>query len=571
MKYTYDSLGRVSARVVENGTDAGKLTSTYEYVDGGYGTGSTTPLVKKITQNGVSFEYAYDSRGNIISEKRNGIETTYAYDALGQLIRVNDPHENATWVYNYDRGGNITSKVQYAYVTTSTLGTPVDTISYTYGDSNWKDKLTSFNGQTITYDAIGNPTNDGMWTYAWQAGRQLKRMSREGQALSFKYGHDGLRIEKVLEHSWYPEITKYTYQGKLLTHMNVNYFDCDEVEHNDEMHFFYDTQSRPAKVSFNGNMYTYIYNLQGDIVGILDNIGTLVVEYKYDAWGKLLSVTGNMAAAFGKRNPFRYRGYIYDEESELYNLRSRLYSPVRSRFISSDNVLVQTACFKNLFAYCDNRCVIHYDPSGHSFLSAISNAWNAASNYFKHTVKPFAKKASSSVKKAVTGAWNTAKGAYSKYVVPTAVKTYESGKAILGGFGVDVGAGLGLGGDVNLGIIQAGALYRNDLINFNGTLKEGADVGALYEYSMGVSMGVPGVDALSFGGSMAGTHFHPIGADNCDCGNIFEYVPSCAASEYEFSTDVVWSIGASLYALVGFTVEASFNQSQVHRDLAAIW
>jgi len=248
-----------------------------------------------------------------------------------------------------------------------------------------------------------------------------------------------------------------------------------------------------------------------------------------------------------------------------------IYSPAHSRFISSDNVLVQTTCFKNLFVYCDNRCVIHFDPSGHSFLSAISDAWKAASNYFNHTVKPFAKKASSGVKKAVKGAWNTAKGAYSKYVVPTVVKTYKSAKAILGAFGVDVGAGLGLGGDINLGIIQASALYRNDLINFNGTFSNGADVGALYEYNMGASMGVPGVDALSLGGSMSATHFHPIGADNCDCGNIFEYAPSCDASECEFSTDVVWGLGASLYTLVGFTFEVSFNQSQVCRDLVAIW
>ena len=83
----------------------------------GYGTNSTTPLVKKIAQNGVSFEYEYDTRGNITSEKRGDLTTTYQYDALGQLVRVNDPHENATWVYNYDRGGNITSKVKYAYTT----------------------------------------------------------------------------------------------------------------------------------------------------------------------------------------------------------------------------------------------------------------------------------------------------------------------------------------------------------------------------------------------------------------------------------------------------------------------
>ena len=85
----------------------------------------------------MNFAYAYDSRGNITSETRNGKVTTYTYDALGQLIRVNDPHDTTagasgtTWVYNYDRGGNILSKSYYAY-TTGTPGTAVDTIAYSY-------------------------------------------------------------------------------------------------------------------------------------------------------------------------------------------------------------------------------------------------------------------------------------------------------------------------------------------------------------------------------------------------------------------------------------------------------
>ena len=142
-------------------------------------------------------------------------------------------------------------------------------------------------------------------------------MSRDGQSLAFKYDHNGMRIQKVLEHSWYPETTNYTYHGKLLTHMVVAYTDFDEAGHVDKLHFFYDAQSRPAKVSYNGVIYTYIHNLQGDVVGLLDNSGALVVEYRYDAWGKASSTTGSLAATLGKRNPFRYRGYVYDEEKEL--------------------------------------------------------------------------------------------------------------------------------------------------------------------------------------------------------------------------------------------------------------
>ena len=365
VNYTYDELGRVKIRTVECGEDAGKVTNIYTYVPGGYGVNSSTPLVKKIAQNGISFEYEYDTRGNITSEKRGDLTTTYQYDVLGQLTRVNDPHENATWVYNYDRGGNITSKVKYAY-TTDAVGTALETIPYVYGDSNWKDKLTSYNGQTITYDAIGNPTNDGTWTYTWQAGRQLKQMSAEGTSVSFKYDHNGMRVQKVVQQFWHPETTNYIYHGKTLTHMTVDYTDFDEVAHQNEMHFFYDAQSRPAKVAFNGTVYTYLHNLQGDIVGIVDIAGVLVVEYKYDAWGKPLSPTGTLADTLGKRNPFRYRGYVFDEETGLYYLRSRYYNPTTNRFISPDVYAdaSESSMFFGIYSYCLNKPVKLYDSDG---------------------------------------------------------------------------------------------------------------------------------------------------------------------------------------------------------------
>ena len=130
-------------------------------------------------------------------------------------------------------------------------------------------------------------------------------MTKSGTTIHFKYDHNGLRVGKVVNGTK----TKYMFHGKLVTHLTVG---------SDSLHFFYDTQSRPAKVSFNGTVYTYIHNLQGDIVGILDSSGNLVVEYKYDAWGKPIATTGSLAATLGTRNPFRYRGYIYDEETELY-------------------------------------------------------------------------------------------------------------------------------------------------------------------------------------------------------------------------------------------------------------
>ena len=366
--YTYDNLGRVSNRVVENGTDEGKLTSTYEYVEGGYGDGSTTPLVQKINQPQIPFEYTYDSRGNIISEKRSNLTTTYAYDALGQLIRVNDPHENATWIYSYDRGGNILSKARYAY-TIGELGTAAQVVPYAYGDANWKDKLTAYNGKSITYDAIGNPLTDGTWTYQWQAGRQLKQMTKSGTTIQFKYDHNGLRVGKAVNGTE----TKYMLHGKLVTHLTVG---------GDNLHFFYDAQSRPAKVSYNGTIYTYVHNLQGDVVGLLDNAGTLVVEYKYDAWGKMIVTTGSLAATLGACNPFRYRGYVYDEETGLYYLRSRYYNPVVGRFVNEDGAIIPGLLSTNMFAYCSNNPLSLVDTSGCRGENIFQRAGNWLSDLF---------------------------------------------------------------------------------------------------------------------------------------------------------------------------------------------
>ena len=107
-------------------------------------------------------------------------------------------------------------------------------------------------------------------------------------------------------------------------------------------------------VEYNGVMYTYVHNLQGDIVGILDSTGAVVVEYSYDAWGRPTGVTGSMAGTLGALNPFRYRGYVYDEETGLYYLRSRYYNPVWQRFVNADSIL-QNNRSVSLYTYCGNR------------------------------------------------------------------------------------------------------------------------------------------------------------------------------------------------------------------------
>ena len=64
-------------------------------------------------------------------------------------------------------------------------------------------------------------------------------------------------------------------------------------------------------VTYNDVDYFYVYNLQGDVVALIDANDTQVVEYGYDAWGNPISKTGSLAATIGTLNPFRYRGCTY--------------------------------------------------------------------------------------------------------------------------------------------------------------------------------------------------------------------------------------------------------------------
>ena len=142
------------------------------------------------------------------------------------------------------------------------------------------------------------------------------------------------------------------------------------------LHFFYDAQNRPAIVVYNGTAYGYVHNLQGDIIAIVDSAGTKVVEYKYDAWGKPLSKTGTMASTLGKWNPFRYRGYVYDEETNLYYLRSRYYNATCFRFVNTDSLIANSVNHTrhNLFAFCADNPVIYSDPDGYEAISMTANA-----------------------------------------------------------------------------------------------------------------------------------------------------------------------------------------------------
>ncbi|MBP3300077.1 MAG: RHS repeat-associated core domain-containing protein [Clostridia bacterium] len=143
-----------------------------------------------------------------------------------------------------------------------------------------------------------------------------------------------------------------------------------------QFYYYYDENGAPIGLNWNGQDYYYYKNIFGDILGIFNSSGTLVVRYSYDAWGCNLGVTGTMATTLGRYNPFRYRGYYYDNETGMYYLNARYYNPYWCRFISPDPVIdTGSAVGCNLFTYCGNDPINRIDPTG---CSPAAAGWAAS-------------------------------------------------------------------------------------------------------------------------------------------------------------------------------------------------
>jgi RHS repeat-associated protein len=136
--------------------------------------------------------------------------------------------------------------------------------------------------------------------------------------------------------------------------------------------------------------YFYVLNQQGDVVAIINGNGDFVVEYYYDAWGRLLSTTGTLATTLGKNNPLRYRGYVYDTETGLYYLQSRYYNPTWGRFINADDPgymgIDGTPSSYNLFSYCGNNPVTRADDDGEFWHIVIGAVVGLVTQYVSDVV-----------------------------------------------------------------------------------------------------------------------------------------------------------------------------------------
>ena len=393
--YEYDGLNRVTKEKVGKSSSSSSLVfeNRYEYYAGKSGTNETTGLVRKeeyylknITAPQGSIEYEYDANGNVTEIKNlldTGKNVSYEYDSLNRLTKETNLAIGSEWRYTYDNGGNITKKEEYNPAT----GALRSSWNYGYGDTYWKDQLTSWGSygtSYFAYDSSGNPTKYKGKTLEWEGKRLTKYSASSTSNMDLSYDGSGMLIGYTQSDTYtdwagaqYTNVynREMTRDGDRILTEKVTSIDgallTNDVKN---VKYMYDAKGASGMI-VDGTKYYFRKNIFGDVVEIYNESGAKCAEYAYDAWGTCYTTLDTNGV--GSLNPFRYRGYYFVSRIGLYYLTTRFYDYTTGRFINAD---VPSICFDdgltlpegcNLYSYCRNNPISYVDPTGHFAISTL--------------------------------------------------------------------------------------------------------------------------------------------------------------------------------------------------------
>ena len=416
-EYYYDELGRLKRKqkkeIINNNSI--EVKKEREYRQGTniinkikYGVHTTIKLNQKIEDKAeIIYESEYDEEtGNIKKLKEEGQRYLESFLNYAQLEKVELDKKEVEYEYDYQnqlikethtKNDNEISVIEYQYGKESGMIEKIikDNVEIKRFIYN-KDILTNIKENDkiyqIEYDNYGNIINDGKGTLEYDERNQLKKYKYcidEGQFCyqyenEYYYNYQGIRYKKKVSHS----IRYGNNEEKVYEYFKIYYLDGNRIikeewrnlenQITNEIMYYYDIEGLVG-IEYQGKKYDIVKDILGNVSKIMYK-NRIIGEYEYDGWGKCvekeLSPEKNteIDTFVLHNNPFRYRGYYYDVETQLFYCNSRYYSPELCRFISPDSIEYldpQSINGLNLYCYCMNNPIMYADPSGHSVILAM--------------------------------------------------------------------------------------------------------------------------------------------------------------------------------------------------------
>ena len=393
--FTYDGFNRLATTTYPDpvtGAAGSTETYTYDNVDNvltrktragatiAFGYDTLYRLTSKTPPSGPVVTYAYDlaSRPTRTSDTSAPIAaavppggstvtygTTYTYDALNRPIKVSwDPAPAVTppaagtlvtFGHSYDRtnrriGQTVSDNTWLAYQ----AGAP-STTSYTADKLN---RYSAVTGLSPSYDANGNLTGDGTYTYGYDAENRMVSAAGAGNSSTYAYDGRGWRKMRTVNGTTTVSVTDtdnrevLEYDGSTGTILHWYAYGLGPNGVLNQMNV-------PAAMRS-----AYVPDIQGSIVGTFNSAGVLA-KSAYQAYG----------ASAAPAIPFAYTGQRIDEIGLSY-YRARHYSAALGRFLQVDPAGYSTG--SNLYAYIGNDPLNGIDPGGLAFERFKSSAIDLA-------------------------------------------------------------------------------------------------------------------------------------------------------------------------------------------------
>ena len=198
-------------------------------------------------------------------------------------------------------------------------------------------------------DNNGNTLSDGNNVYRYDYENRLIEADTGTDIISYRYLPNGDRI--IREKNGLSEFYLYDREDVMVAFNHYGEV-VREYLHGPGI-------DEPVSVRFIGaGSHKYITNVQGSVIALVDSAGQFSAQYRYDAWGNLISSEGEMKEV----NTYLYTGREYDWDTGIYYYRARSYNPEVGRFLQRDPAEMVDG--PNMYVYCGGEPVNRVDPFG---------------------------------------------------------------------------------------------------------------------------------------------------------------------------------------------------------------
>ena len=391
---TYDNLNRL--------TSITSVPSASSAVEFRYGYNQANQRTAVTNADSSRWEFQYDSLGQLTNAAKKwadgtlvaGQQFAYIFDDIGnRRLAIRDAREGANTITLLNQ---ITDRNNPGYINIIGEATNTATVTVNYQRADRKDAyfrkelaVNNANGpvwqgvtniavlnqgtnadliatnlgslyvppgtETLQYDADGNLTNDGHWSYTWDAENRL--VGQETTTSAVSAGVPKQKLDNAYDWRWRrTQKTVSAWSGSAWTNAyqrKFAYSDWNlvaELDGNGALQRSH-VWGLDASGTFQGaggvggllatvfhtgaNAGTYfpVYNGNHCIVAYVSAAtGATVAEYEYGPFHELLRATGPMAREFNLLASTKY----YDWETGLYYYGYRYYSPELARWLSRD-------------------------------------------------------------------------------------------------------------------------------------------------------------------------------------------------------------------------------------------